>query len=211
MDEFDISSLSLSSITRGPYHKPIAKNWESIDAFYLKTKDVPANRKMSKEEAVEWNRAHRLLLFHMTVSKNHVANASGIINVVAKLGLMESVANDPTRVALVFVVPKNLVASFKFQNIIIEPVIGTGNIDTIKGIGKGTAAMLRDVYKIQTIDELASAVEKFRSKKLQVNPENEKYWTRAMNSWDAHGQPQQDAKFGPAMAKIPQYVCTWEQ
>lgn len=71
-----------------------------------------------------------------------------------------------------------------------------------------TAAMIKDVNKTQTIDELASAVERLQSKRLQIDHKGEKYWTRAMNAWHAH---QQDATFGPAAAKTLQYLCTWEQ
>ncbi|TMW60248.1 hypothetical protein Poli38472_000290 [Pythium oligandrum] len=54
VDVFEATTLSSSTITRGPYHKPKARNWESIDSFYLEKKtDLPANRKVTKAAAVE--------------------------------------------------------------------------------------------------------------------------------------------------------------
>ncbi|TMW57220.1 hypothetical protein Poli38472_003145 [Pythium oligandrum] len=70
------------------------------------------------------------------------------------------------------------------------------------------AAFLRGKhYKIETIEALERAI---RENKLEIKSEDKSNWTRAVNSWEANGQPQRDAKYGEAISKIPQYVCTWE-
>ncbi|RLN88087.1 hypothetical protein BBJ28_00020442 [Nothophytophthora sp. Chile5] len=106
MTKFTNESLSRSLVALGPYHKPKSKTWESIDAFYLPRKDVSAGQKVTVDEIVEWNRENRLLLFQMTVSETHDVNASGIMHMLSKLDVLQSVKSDPSRVALVFVVPK---------------------------------------------------------------------------------------------------------
>ncbi|RLN93509.1 hypothetical protein BBJ28_00012350 [Nothophytophthora sp. Chile5] len=89
----------------------MSKTWESIDAFYLPQKDVPAGEKVPVDEIVEWNRENRLLLFQMTVSATHDVNTSGIMHMLRKLDLLKSVESDPSRVVLAFVVPNARKAS----------------------------------------------------------------------------------------------------
>lgn len=115
----------------------------TIDVIFLEKKDVPEDHEVTEKEAAQRNSNHTLLLFQIADSRTHDVNASEIINVLAKLGLLEEVNNDPTRVALVFVVPKNLVDDYKRQKIVTTVfVTGTDRVDTIKRIGKGAAAML---------------------------------------------------------------------
>ncbi|RLN91488.1 hypothetical protein BBJ28_00024084 [Nothophytophthora sp. Chile5] len=209
-DEFTNKSLSRSLVALGPYHKPKSKTWESIDAFYLPRKDVSAGQKVTVDEIVEWNRENRLLLFQTTVSETHDVNASGIMHVLRKLDLLQSVESDPSRVALVFVVPKDLVDSYVRQTIVTVTTAGTESIRAIEGIGDIAAGMLEQNYGIGTIDELQGAVERYDRGELAIHDGDRGLWTLALTSLKKHG-PLSDPAYGNAMAKIPQYVCSWEE
>ncbi|RLN51529.1 hypothetical protein BBJ28_00027008, partial [Nothophytophthora sp. Chile5] len=210
VDEFNNESLSRSLVALGPYHKPKSKTWESIDAFYLPRKDVPLGQTVTVDEVVEWNRENRLLLFQMTVSETHDVNASGIMHMLSKLDLLQSVKSDPSRVALVFVVPKDLVDSYVRQTIVTVATAGTESIREIKGIGDTTAGILEQKYGIRTIDELQVAVERYDGGELTLHDGDRRLWTLASTSLKKHG-PLSDPAYGDAMAKIPQYVCSWEE
>ncbi|RLN38134.1 hypothetical protein BBJ28_00024200 [Nothophytophthora sp. Chile5] len=209
VDEFTNKSLSRSLVALGSYHKPKSKTWESIDAFYLPRKDVPAGQTVTVDEIAEWNKENRLLLFQMTVSETHAVNASGIMHVLRKLDLLQSVKSDPSRVALLFVIPKDLVDSYVRQTIVTVATAGTESTRAIKGIGDITAGMLEQQYGIRTIDELHVAVEKYDGGEFTIHDGDITLWKLASTSLKKHG-PLSDPAYGDAMAKIPQYVCSWE-
>ncbi|KAG7375088.1 hypothetical protein PHYPSEUDO_005123, partial [Phytophthora pseudosyringae] len=71
-------------------------------------------------ELVIWNATNLLILFQVKFSETHPVNASGIISVLNKLGLLEAVKSNPKQAALVFVVPENIVAGYKRQKITAE-------------------------------------------------------------------------------------------
>jgi hypothetical protein len=76
IDEFELTSLSSAASAREPYHKPLSQQFESIDAFYF-PKMVSDNTEVTAEALVNWNAAHCLLLFQMTMSETHPVNAFG--------------------------------------------------------------------------------------------------------------------------------------
>lgn len=89
VDEFDTCSLSIQMLTRGPYHKPRSGKLESIDSFYLPKISVNVGQKVIQSAVVEWSNQYCLLLFEVTMSKTHPMNASGIIYLLSKLGLLK--------------------------------------------------------------------------------------------------------------------------
>ncbi|EGZ24366.1 hypothetical protein PHYSODRAFT_260121 [Phytophthora sojae] len=98
---FNTDSLSPLEATRGPYYQLKSNTMDSINAFYLPTMPERADG----QDIVAWwesNPDSRLVLFQMTVSKSSDVNAFGVIHVLDKLGLLESVAKEPWRVALVY-------------------------------------------------------------------------------------------------------------
>ncbi|RLN70467.1 hypothetical protein BBJ28_00024004, partial [Nothophytophthora sp. Chile5] len=113
--------------------------------------------------------------------------------------------SDPSRVALVFVVPKDLVDSYVRQTIVTVATAGTESIRAIKGIGGRIAGMLEQKYGIRTIDELQAAIERYDGGELRIHDGDKRRWTLALTSLKKH-----DPSYGDAMAKIPQYVCSWE-
>ncbi|TMW69789.1 hypothetical protein Poli38472_001945 [Pythium oligandrum] len=213
VDVFDITDLSPSALMHGPYHKPKTKKCESIDSFYMEkipSRDGQANRRVTKARVVEWNATHRLLLFPITVSNTHDVNASEIIKILDKLELLEAVAEDLSRVALAFVVPRRLVGTYKGQNVVtVEPPGGDDSVGLIKNIGPQRVAMLMS-YGIRTVDDLGARIDAYRRGDFVPNQLDTANWLQAMKSWITHGQRQRDEQYGPVVAQIPQYVCTWE-
>ncbi|KAE9043581.1 hypothetical protein PR003_g3485 [Phytophthora rubi] len=138
IDVFDAENLSPSLAKCGPYHKPNAKNWASIDYFYLPKMEM--SRKVTKADIAQWCNStdKRLLLFQMTVAETHPVKASGVLNVLEKLGLLSHLE----LVALVFVVPKKLLQTFRRQEIVGIPTTGTASVHSIAGIGKRIAELL---------------------------------------------------------------------
>ncbi|KAL3663422.1 hypothetical protein V7S43_011827 [Phytophthora oleae] len=112
-DEIDIfqgNAITAALLNGGPYHKPKEKNFASVDGFFfpkLPVGEVPSMNEKDK----------RILLFQMTVSKNHHVRASGIIYLLEKLGLLDLVKANPKRAALIFVHPAGEAKDFKRQQI----------------------------------------------------------------------------------------------
>ncbi|KAL3663414.1 hypothetical protein V7S43_011819 [Phytophthora oleae] len=110
IDIFQGNAITAALLNGGPYHKPKEKNFASVDGFFfpkLPVGEVPSMNEKDK----------RILLFQMTVSKNHHVRASGIIYLLEKLGLLDLVKANPKRAALIFVHPAGEAKDFKRQQI----------------------------------------------------------------------------------------------
>lgn len=125
----------------------------AIDSFYLPK--TPAADRDLKGSAQEWIKKERLLLFQVTVAHNHPVKAAALVDVLSKLGLLETVENDPPRAALVFVVPKENEADFKQQK--IESVVTEGSVELINGIGPDRAKTMRRL-RLGTIQKALKAL-----------------------------------------------------
>ncbi|KAE9329790.1 hypothetical protein PF008_g15860 [Phytophthora fragariae] len=188
-DVFKMNDLSPKTAKIGPYHKPELKQFESIDSFYLAQMNCDGTDDIST-----WNIKNDLILFQMTISETHPVNASGIIKVLEKLELLESVKNNPKRVALVFAVPHDIADSFKLQKIVHEEVSDSDPVFAIRGIGKTTTKKLEEcsIYKIS---EPRAAIEMNTLPPKVVS-----------SSALANLKCMRDSSYSDAMAKIPQYV-----
>ncbi|KAE8877118.1 hypothetical protein PF003_g38705 [Phytophthora fragariae] len=175
-DEFDADTLSPSLVTSGPYHKPTAKKWESIDSFYLPK--MNSDKLVPDRTAAKWNKDTDgpLILFQMTISKSHRVNASGLVYVLSKLEFLERLEH----VKLVFVVPKKLVGKVKRQPIDLVTAVGTDSVQAIKGIGQVTSDLLNK-YGINTIADLEREV-KLREKVKKQKPTTKKQKTKTKES-----------------------------
>ncbi|KAE9118929.1 hypothetical protein PF006_g18473 [Phytophthora fragariae] len=234
IDVFDAERLSPSLAKCGPYHKPKAKNWASVDSFYLPKMEM--SRKVTKADIAQWCNStdKRLLLFQMTVAETHPVKASGVMNVLEKLGLLSHLE----LVTLVFVVPKKLLQTFRRQEIVGIPTTGTASVHSIDGIGKRTAELL-EYYGLATIEKLeaelndevsggelveekADVVARTNAEASEVLPSEPNAstttvkmkdghpadWARVLRAWREYIQKRQ---YGNQMATIDQYVCTWEK
>ncbi|KAG1713163.1 hypothetical protein DVH05_028503 [Phytophthora capsici] len=145
----------------------------------------------TKQRLIEWNKKpeNRLILVQATISESHPVNASGILDVLEKLGLKEAVKAHPERVALVFIVPEPKLASYKRQEIRPER---HGSLTCVKHIGRHTEKALHK-RGIFSINQLLEAVANDSSVVLN----------KVRNSLsNLRGESYSDA-----MTKIPQFVC----
>ncbi|KAG7376164.1 hypothetical protein PHYPSEUDO_014143 [Phytophthora pseudosyringae] len=207
-DEFKLKDLSPAAAMRGPYHKPESDQFESIDGFYLPKMD---STEVTAPELVTWNTSNRLILFQMTISKTHPVNASGIISVLKKLGLLKAVKSNPKQAALVFVVPENIVAGYKRQKITAEATESdsrqkitaeateSDSVLSVKGIGPQAGEKLAQLH-IRTINELNAAIDAKTLPAKTIQPQ-------AITSL----RDMRDKTYSEAMAKIPQYVCSFSR
>jgi hypothetical protein len=211
----DVDTLSPSLVTYGPYHKPKAKAWESIDSLYLPKMDKP----VSDMPAAKWNKANDgpLILFQMTISRRHPVNASGLVYVLSKLEFLERMEH----VELVFVVPSELVGTFKRQPIVLVTAVGTDSVRSVRGVGQATSVLLSK-YGIKTIDELGEAMnppklskkqKKQRKKrktaaKSTLQDEHPRRWAQIVKLWKQH---ELTVKYGEQVAAIAQYVGSWSE
>ncbi|KAE9284530.1 hypothetical protein PR003_g26827, partial [Phytophthora rubi] len=211
MDEFDADTLSPSLVTSGPYHKPTAKTWESIDSFYLPK--MNSDKLVPDRTAAKWNKDNDgpLILFQMTILKSHPVNASELVSVLSKLEFLERLEH----VKLVFVVPKKLVGKFKRQTIVLVTAVGTDSVREIRGIGRATSALLSE-FGIRTIADLETEVNLRENVKKQktmtktkaptlkdADPER---WDQIVRLWEQH---ELTVKYGEKVAVIAQYVGSW--
>ncbi|KAK1941314.1 hypothetical protein P3T76_007180 [Phytophthora citrophthora] len=142
-DELALKNLSAQNATLGPYHKPESEQFESIDGFYIPKMEPGKGSDETQRMLIDWNAnpKNRLTLFQTTIAKNHPVNASGIINVLDKLGLVEAVKAHPERVALVFIVKKaEIAANYQRQKIRPER---HDNLISVPHIGPVTVGKLR--------------------------------------------------------------------
>ncbi|KAG1713151.1 hypothetical protein DVH05_000874 [Phytophthora capsici] len=190
-DEFTLKDLSPVTATKGPYHKPKNKQFESIDGFYIPKMEPGVDLEETKQRLIEWNKKpeNRLILVQATISESHPVNASGILDVLEKLGLKEAVKAHPERVALVFIVPEPKVASYKRQKIRPER---HGSLTSVKHIGSRTVEALNKL-EIYSINELLEAVHEDSS---VVSNQVQESLSKLRHK-----------SYSDAMTKIPQFVC----
>ncbi|KAE9061875.1 hypothetical protein PF010_g29647 [Phytophthora fragariae] len=210
-DEFDADTLSPSLVTSGPYHKPTAKTWESIDSFYLPK--MSSDKPVPDRTAAKWNKENDgpLILFQMTILKSHPVNASELVYVLSKLEFLERLEH----VKLVFVVPNKLVGKFKRQSIVLVTAVGTDSVREIRGIGRATSALLSE-FGIRTIADLETEVNLCENVKKQKTTNNTKVptlkdadperWDQIVKLWEQH---ELTVKYGEKVAAIAQYVGWW--
>lgn len=142
-------------IPEGAYNVPTTKTLPAIDAFYL-PKTLSEDRE-KKQTAQEWSQLERLLLFQMTVSMHHPVKASALVDVLAKLGLLDIVQSNPSRAALVFVVSTENEARFERQPIV--GVAAEGPVEWISGVEPKRATELR-AQGVMTIEQALEALQK---------------------------------------------------
>ncbi|KAE8889971.1 hypothetical protein PF005_g5783 [Phytophthora fragariae] len=176
----------------------------------------------------------RLFLFQMTVTAIHPVQAAGVLNVLKKLGLLSHLELG----ALVFVVPKKLLQTFRRQEVVGIPTTGTTSVRSINGIGERTAELL-EYYGLATIEKLeaelndevsggelveekADVVARTNAEASEVLPSEPNAstttvkmkdghpadWARVLRAWGEYIQKRQ---YGSQVATIAQYVCTWEK
>ncbi|KAG7375845.1 hypothetical protein PHYPSEUDO_015130 [Phytophthora pseudosyringae] len=132
----------------------------------------------------------------MTISKTHPVNASGIISVLKNLGLLEAVKSNPRQAALLFVVPEDIAACYKRQEIVPEAT-EDGPVLAVKGIGPQAVKKLAK-FNIHTIKELKAAIVAKTLPAKTIQPQ-------ALTNL----QDMRDKSYSEAMAKIPQYVFSF--
>ncbi|KAG7390842.1 hypothetical protein PHYPSEUDO_006664 [Phytophthora pseudosyringae] len=194
-DEFKLKDLSPAAAMRGPYHKPESDQFESIDGFYLPKMD---STEVTAPQLVVWNAINLLILFQITISKTHPVNASGIISVLKKLGLLKAVKSNPRQAALLFVVPEDIAACYKRQEIVPEAT-EDGPVLAVKGIGPQAVKKLAK-FNIHTIKELKAAIVAKTLPAKTIQPQ-------ALTNL----QDMRDKSYSEAMAKIPQYVFSFSR
>ncbi|KAL3670267.1 hypothetical protein V7S43_004580 [Phytophthora oleae] len=122
-DVFTLKNLSAAAATRGPYHKPEKKQFESIGGFYIPNMEPGKDLEVTQQKLIEWNARpeNRVILVHTTISKHSSVDTSGMLNVLRKLGLVEAVKDKPERVALVFIVPDPIAANLNDRRLATIP------------------------------------------------------------------------------------------
>lgn len=58
-----------------------------------------------------------LLLFQFAVTKEHPVQAASVVEVLNSLGLLDAVKANPSRAAIIFVVPTDIARDFEWQPI----------------------------------------------------------------------------------------------
>ncbi|KAE9025350.1 hypothetical protein PR001_g12289 [Phytophthora rubi] len=144
------NNFTASILSSGPYHVPSAKTFASIDSFYY-----PTSNSTSSTNEQRW----LLWLFVVTMAEKHPVNGLELTETLQKLDLFEVVKNDPTRLALIFVVPRRNAQSFGPQTIMLGTASDTSAISVLGQIGKKREQALNDA-KIFTIGDLRKRLEK---------------------------------------------------
>ncbi|EGZ26623.1 hypothetical protein PHYSODRAFT_468341, partial [Phytophthora sojae] len=158
---FKTEALAPSLLTSsGPYHKPKSKILDSIDGFYF-SKEVA---KLTGELRGEYMEKEPILLFQMSVPKVHPMRASGIIYVLRKLGLLETVEENHKRAAIIFLHPAAHASAFQRQKIIVSGG-SPRSIEEARGIGPLTQKTLA-MYGVKTVEELKDGINAFRDGKI---------------------------------------------
>ncbi|KAG7376474.1 hypothetical protein PHYPSEUDO_013319 [Phytophthora pseudosyringae] len=194
-DVVKLKDLSPAAATRGPYHKLDLDQFESISGFYLPKMD---STEVTAPALVVWNATNLLILFQMTISKSHPMNASGIISVLKKLGLVKAVKSNPNQAALVFVVPEDIGAGYKRQKITPEAT-EDDSVLNVDGIGPQAREKLAKLG-IDTIKGLKAAIDAKTLPPKTIRPQTIK------SLGDIR-----DKSYSEAMAEIPQYVCSFSR
>ncbi|GMF28279.1 unnamed protein product [Phytophthora lilii] len=213
-DVFAMNELSLSMITRVPYHRPESKMFESVDSFYLRKVDKQEWRKICTAKHMEkhqWGEDGRLLLFRLTLSKIHPVDAHDIICVLSKLGYMDKL----DRVALVFVTPCDFVQDFKCQRSIQldqqDHPTPMQDIRRICAIARQTASVLTR-YGVATIVQLKKKkkLDFYVAGKVKMREQKDKEaWKNAVTCWEKHGHALFAALHNSSVIKnISQFVCS---
>ncbi|KAK1941295.1 hypothetical protein P3T76_007161 [Phytophthora citrophthora] len=136
------------------------------------------------EKLIEWNAKHRLTMVQTTISQTHPVNASGMLKVLDKLGLMEEVKVHPERVALILLCQN--------QKSLPRMSDRTSLQNAINYLPGTTAAKLKK-RNISSVDQLREEI----VKGLKVVSEAVK---ERLNNLRGESN-------SLAMAKIPQFVC----
>ncbi|KAG6584998.1 Kinesin protein KIF6 [Phytophthora cinnamomi] len=165
-----------------------------------------------------------VLLFQMTVSKKHPVRASGIIYVLRKLGLLETVEENPNRAAIIFLLPAVDAKDFKRQNIISSGG-SPQSIQELNGIGPLTMKTLAK-YGVETVEQLKEGIRLFKqgnltmkdsqleeqgkskskSKSKSERSKHRTAWARAVKSWETQVESLSEPKYITMVENIPQYV-----
>ena len=91
------SNFTLEMVFQNVYQMPKSQSFKSIDSYIISN--------------------HGLFLFQITTSSNHPVNCAGLVELFAKLELVEHIKQNPTFVQLIFVVPEGMGESFKRQKL----------------------------------------------------------------------------------------------
>jgi hypothetical protein len=194
LDVSSIVQLSPTSTTRGPYHV-MESPTKAIDGFYLPS--ITSVSTVTTQDVVAWNATHRLILFRTTISETPSVDASELMLVLEKLGLLEAVKANPKRVALVFVAPEAIARNYSRQKVDPEATDDT-SVASFSGVGPVAAAML-EASGISTVGQLKTAT---TDDTLSDKLPDKLIRGHVMASL----RRMRGKSYSEAMAQIPQYV-----
>ncbi|CAK4650434.1 unnamed protein product, partial [Aphanomyces euteiches] len=105
------TNFTLEMVFQNVYQIPISQTFKSIDSFI--------------------HLDHTLLLFQITKSMNHPVDCAGLVELFAKLELVDKIKQNPRFAQLIFVVPQGMGGSYKNQQLIsqnlrLEDLMGAG-------------------------------------------------------------------------------------
>ncbi|KAH9123117.1 hypothetical protein AeMF1_005816, partial [Aphanomyces euteiches] len=122
------TNFTLQMAFQNAYQIPKSQTFKSIDSFILLDQT--------------------LLLFQITTSVNHPVNCAGLVELFAKLELVDKIKETPSFAKLIFVVPQGMGDSYKQQQLISQNLplkdLMAADVKCIAGIGPARRKKLHD-------------------------------------------------------------------